>query len=647
MSYLRHWSSGEAAVDDTEQRVFLSYHHTDSEISRKVAVRMQQLGFQCWRYEDNSLPGISYLKQAGSAIEACLAVVLLISRASCKSGQVTKEIIRAHEEHKPIFPILLDLDHRSFQRLQPEWREALGSYASIEYSRHSTWSLCGLIAKALNIIVEASKLDGIEEANGHAVASETPIISGSLCQSFQVLSHAIDALTAEQLRAINMLRSSKRARISGCAGSGKTLVAADKAIKLDNAGLRVLFLCHSPILVKYVAALLHGSTVEAADFTGWLSKYLPPQLSQDSSVWHYNFEPSAEQIDTAFDGISSSKEKYDAIVVDEAQDFRPEWWLLVEEALTHTDAILYVFHDDRQQLSRNYIPQYPIDRPHVDLSRNIRNSGSVYKVIKYYNRYAPMGEKDLSGLGNSVVLDLPFPKLEICLQVALNHVADAYSLESDIIIVVPESEPIAELREELGQGLILRGIWQDAVYRSLLTAIREHLGDDASVLNGWVRRLRQICYTFSAQDKPSVADVSKVNRFVKELPIRAGKPRYVRWRALNFSLGLASTSGGQLGTPDVLGYFARPDWHKDLTRYQFGTVSPDRCVFHTPGQAKGLEADAIIMMVRNSRSFSETEYYVAISRARHGVFFVTMGDDQVLPAGLRENLMTLEDYTLF
>jgi hypothetical protein len=315
--------------------------------------------------------------------------------------------------------------------------------------------------------------------------------------------------------------------------------------------------------------------------------------------------------------------------------------------LIHEEAILYIFHDDRQQLSRNYIPEYPIDRPHVDLSRNIRNSGSVYKVIKYYNRFAPTGEKGLSGLGNSVVLDLPFPKLETSLQIALNHVAHLYSLESDIIVVVPENEPIDELRQQLQQGLALRGIWQDAVYRSLLGVIREHLSADASVLNGWVRRLRQICYAMGTQDRPTVTDVSRVNRLVKELPVRAVRPRQVRWRALNFALGLASNASTQLSPRDVLGYFARPDWHKDITRHQFGTIWPDRCVFHTAGEAKGLEADAIIMMIRNAASFTETEYYVAISRARHGVFFVTMGDDQVLPAGLRENLMTLEDYSLF
>jgi hypothetical protein len=121
----------------------------------------------------------------------------------------------------------------------------------------------------------------------------------------------------------------------------------------------------------------------------------------------------------------------------------------------------------------------------------------------------------------------------------------------------------------------------------------------------------------------------------------------VQWRPVSFSLGLASSGGAQLSGPDTLGYFARPDWHKDLIRSQFGTLLPDRCTFRTPGEAKGLEADAIIMMIRHPASFIETEYYVAISRARHGAFFVTMGNDQVLPAGLRENLMTLEDYSLY
>ena len=74
-------------------------------------------------------------------------------------------------------------------------------------------------------------------------------------------------------------------------------------------------------------------------------------------------------------------------------------------------------------------------------------------------------------------------------------------------------------------------------------------------------------------------------------------------------------------------------------------MSPDYYSFFTPGEAKGLEADVIVMLVKNVMSYSEAEYYVAISRARHGVFFVTLGQDAALPIGLREILQQIDNYS--
>lgn len=59
------------------------------------------------------------------------AVVLVISRDSLGSKQITKEVDRAHECGKPFIPLLRDVTHVEFQNRQPEWRQAIGTATSI------------------------------------------------------------------------------------------------------------------------------------------------------------------------------------------------------------------------------------------------------------------------------------------------------------------------------------------------------------------------------------------------------------------------------------------------------------------------------------------------------------------------------------
>src|SRR5277367_5903879 len=96
-----------------------------------MATCLEREGYKVWYYERDSVPGPSYLVQTAKAIEQSLAVIVIISPQSLNSNQITKEVVRAHEADKPFIPILQNLSHADFQRLQPEWREAIGSSASV------------------------------------------------------------------------------------------------------------------------------------------------------------------------------------------------------------------------------------------------------------------------------------------------------------------------------------------------------------------------------------------------------------------------------------------------------------------------------------------------------------------------------------
>ena len=131
------------------QEVFISHAEEDSAIALTLAAALESQGFATWYYERDAVPGSSYLLQVGEAIDACSAFVLLISKDSLSSWQMTSEVGRAHESHKPFFPILVDVSHSEFQTRQPEWRMAVGMAASVNLATLGGQGVAAAVARGL------------------------------------------------------------------------------------------------------------------------------------------------------------------------------------------------------------------------------------------------------------------------------------------------------------------------------------------------------------------------------------------------------------------------------------------------------------------------------------------------------------------
>ncbi len=78
-------------------------------------------------------------------------------------------------------------------------------------------------------------------------------------------------------------------------------------------------------------------------------------------------------------------QRYDAIVVDEGQDFMDNWWMPLQYLLYDPDGgIFYIFYDDNQRLYDRE-NQFPIQQPPYPLTVNCRNTRNIHKqVLKYY-----------------------------------------------------------------------------------------------------------------------------------------------------------------------------------------------------------------------------------------------------------------------
>ncbi len=76
--------------------------------------------------------------------------------------------------------------------------------------------------------------------------------------------------------------------------------------------------------------------------------------------------------------LESVSLRYDAIIVDEAQDFDPVWWIGIEQLLRDPDeSQFYLFYDDNQHIYGSRL-EYPINDTPLLLCENCRNTRTIF-----------------------------------------------------------------------------------------------------------------------------------------------------------------------------------------------------------------------------------------------------------------------------
>lgn len=210
------------------------------------------------------------------------------------------------------------------------------------------------------------------------------------------------ALTDEQVRAFELLADHARVAVRGVAGSGKTLVAMAAAERLAASGLRTLFLCFNAPLRAHLARHARGFTVrtfhahclELAERAG-LRACIPAQPTQ---AFYEDEAPRllAEALQRLPD------ERWDAVVVDEAQDFRASWWAPTRALLRDQAAGAFFCFLDPAQDVYGGAPSAADGFVQARLDYNCRNTA---RIAAWAGRYASVPAKLVPGTpdGDAVV----------------------------------------------------------------------------------------------------------------------------------------------------------------------------------------------------------------------------------------------------
>jgi hypothetical protein len=230
-------------------------------------------------------------------------------------------------------------------------------------------------------------------------------IESYLSYEFETVEERRKQLTEEQFQLLYSLEHNPQLLIAGCAGSGKTMLAMEKARQLANQGQQVLFTCFNGQLAGWLKRrplLRENITINhfhrlCRKYAGQAGVELADSWSTDlgvsksayfSKMMPEALELAAVELDLAFD----------AVIVDEGQDFEESWFQVLRQLLKNPDQdTFYIFYDDNQKVygTRKNIPfQWPMFR----LTKNLRNTNPIFKLIlNYYHEPQRMISSGISG----------------------------------------------------------------------------------------------------------------------------------------------------------------------------------------------------------------------------------------------------------
>lgn len=210
---------------------------------------------------------------------------------------------------------------------------------------------------------------------------------------------ALFRLTEQQIGVMDVLGHNRRLLVEGCAGSGKTVLAMEQAVRMASEGARVLLVCYNIPLADSMRKKLADkcSGVDVFNFHGLCSHVVNacggdfPQ-DGDDEFWDMT---SAQML---VDAIPSFEKRYDAIIVDEGQDFCELWWIALEELLADKDkGFFYIFRDSRQNIYERS-DAVPFKEPSARLKVNCRNTAPIAELVHEYGGVTEAACKETAGI---------------------------------------------------------------------------------------------------------------------------------------------------------------------------------------------------------------------------------------------------------
>lgn len=179
--------------------------------------------------------------------------------------------------------------------------------------------------------------------------------------------HHFLRLTTEQNGLLDYLEEQPTAVVQGSAGTGKTLLAVEKARRLAEDG-KVLFLCFNRFLVEDLRQKNQGLNIAFYNLSSLVVRETGISgIPSDEDITEY-----LNQYDEVGDW------DYKHIIIDEGQDFDDTHLALLAAIAEIQGGVFYVFYDKNQLVQRRELPDWVKNAEcRLVLRRNCRNTHSI------------------------------------------------------------------------------------------------------------------------------------------------------------------------------------------------------------------------------------------------------------------------------
>lgn len=210
-----------------------------------------------------------------------------------------------------------------------------------------------------------------------------------------------ELLSEHQANVLDLVATHHRVEIRGGAGSGKTWLAVEKARRLAMSGKRVALMCYSRGLAEFLSRRVETfARGQRPAYVGTfhslgISWGVPAGSDDDSAYWEHQLPELMRSMAAGQPLV----DRFDAIVIDEGQDFADSWWSVLLAALRDSvNGELYVFSDEHQRVfARQGRPTVALLG--LDLGENLRNTKQIAQT---FSSLAPALMKLRGGNGDPV-----------------------------------------------------------------------------------------------------------------------------------------------------------------------------------------------------------------------------------------------------
>ncbi len=199
---------------------------------------------------------------------------------------------------------------------------------------------------------------------------------------------ALIELTNEQTLLLRGLAANPRVAVTGCAGSGKTMIAVEHAQRLAREGKTVLFVCFNRALCEELRRRVTAKGIAFHTFHGLCTK-LARQAGVPLTDHPRDAKPPAEYWSdelphALLEAAARLDLSYDALFVDEAQDLHAEWLDSLTCLLADPETSpVWLFLDDNQRIYDAGL-EVPPGYARWNLSVNCRNTQRIHEWVRGY-----------------------------------------------------------------------------------------------------------------------------------------------------------------------------------------------------------------------------------------------------------------------